>query len=327
MWRHRKLTACLLLLFLFLLLNLVAYLHAHAMTHFVRDGSRTKPPESLSFWQKVKVLATGVTIPRPCNETTPARLGLPFTTHSFPAGDGIELEAWHIAHPRPRGLVVMFHGYAACKASLLGEAKAFYKLGYAIFLVDFRGSGGSSGSVTTIGVSEAEDVARTLEWVRAKWAGRPVILYGQSMGSAAILRAIAEHGARPDAVVLECPFDKLLSTVKNRFSAMGLPSFPFAQLLVFWGGVQHGFNGFNHNPVEYAEHVRCPVLLLQGGEDPRVTTEQAEAIFANLRGEKEFQLFPGVGHESYGAARPELWNLTVARFLARHLGGKGTAKP
>src|SRR5436305_1579766 len=83
------------------------------------------------------------------------------------------------------------------------------------------------------------------------------------------------------------PFDRLLSTVKARFAGLGVPSFPGAQLLVFWGGWQHGFNGFRHNPVDYARDVSCPVLLLHGRQDPRVSAEQVEEVHANLAGEKE----------------------------------------
>jgi hypothetical protein len=61
------------------------------------------------------------------------------------------------------------------------------------------------------------------------------------MGSAAILRAVALRGISPAALVLECPFDRLLSSVENRFAIMGLPPVPVARLLVFWGGIQHGF--------------------------------------------------------------------------------------
>jgi hypothetical protein len=97
---------------------------------------------------------------------------------------------------------------------------------------------------------------------------------------------------------------------------MGLPAFPCAQLLVFWGGVQHGFNGFHHNPVDYARSVRCPVLLMHGDRDVRVTREQAHAVFDNLDGAKRWQLFPEVGHQSYLAAKPALWQDTVSGFLA-----------
>ena len=44
-------------------------------------------------------------------------------------------------------------------------------------------------------------------------------------------------GVRADAVVLECPFDRLLTTVEHRFELMGVPAFPLARLLTFWGGV------------------------------------------------------------------------------------------
>jgi alpha-beta hydrolase superfamily lysophospholipase len=323
-WRHRKFSLALCLLSGLILVNLVAYMHAHAMTHFTPSGSRTQNPEALSTWQKIKVVVSGVNIPRPSNDTDPRHLGLPFETRRFRTHDGVNLEGWYIPPPDPAvpGLVALFHGYSASKASLLREAHAFHELGYATFLIDFRGSGGSDGNDTTIGVAEAEDVERTLDYVRAQWPGQPVVLFGQSMGSAAILRAVALRNIRPDALVLESPFDQLLSTVANRLDSMGLPAFPLAHLLVFWGGVQHGFNGFEHNPVEYAAHVSCPILLLHGKRDRRVTLAQMQAIFEHLGGDKHLETFDNVGHSSYVAAEPNAWQQRVGTFLSHRLGKK-----
>jgi alpha-beta hydrolase superfamily lysophospholipase len=209
----------------------------------------------------------------------------------------------------------MFHGYAACKAGLLPEAKALQNLGYALLLVDFHGSGGSGASDTSVGFDEANDVAAAVAYARSRWQYPRLLLYGQSMGSAAILRAVAARGVAADALILECPFDRLLSTVENRFTAMGLPSFPLARLLVFWGGVHCSFPGFAHNPVEYAAHVQCPVLLLHGKDDPRVSEAQARRIFARFPGVKQFALFDGVGHGSLLAARPDQWTRAVSQFL------------
>lgn len=319
LWHHRKLTLGLALATLVLVLNIVAYNHAHAMTHFRESGSRTGNPETLSFLQKMKVLLLGVTIPRPANECDPESQRLPFETLTFQGKDGINLEAWHIPHAQARGLVLLLHGYAACKASLLPEARAFHDLGLATVLLDLRGSGGSEGTWTTIGVQEADDVAAVVETLQADHPDRPLILYGQSMGSVAILRAIAVNQIHPKAAIVECPFDRLISTVENRFTAMGLPAFPCAQLLVFWGGIQLGFDGFRHNPVEYAQAVHCPVLLMHGENDSRVTTAQAQAIFNNLGGEKEYELFPEVGHQGYLDAKPELWSRRVSAFLQKHV--------
>jgi hypothetical protein len=94
-----------------------------------------------------------------------------------------------------------------------------------------------------------------------------------------------------------------------------LPAFPAAQLLVFWGGLQHGYNGFDHNPVDYARRVTCPALLLHGTSDPRVSCGQIESIYSNLSGEKRLYFFEGAGHESYAANWPEEWKTCVARFL------------
>jgi alpha-beta hydrolase superfamily lysophospholipase len=315
MWQHRKLTVSVFLAAALILINIVAYNHAYAMTHFRDGGAKTGNPETLSFAEKMHALVLGVNIPRPVNQKTPESLGLPFMTELFQGTDG-KLESWRIEHPRSKGTVLLVHGYANCKASLLQEAKAFHELGYEAVLLDLRGSGGSDGNETTVGIREADDVAAAAQALQEATSKRPLILYGQSMGSAAILRAIAQSKVQPNAVIIECPFDRLLSTVESRFTAMGVPSFPSARLLVFWGGVQHGFNGFEHNPMDYARSVRCPVLLMHGRHDPRVTQEQAQAIYENLAGEKRFELFPDAGHQPCLSANPKLWRQTVAEFLA-----------
>lgn len=299
----------------FLGLNVAAFLHARAMTHFSASGVKTNSPDKLSLVEKLTVLAFGVQVPKPVNQITPTAFGLAYETHRFAASDGTGLEAWFVPQPKSPGTVVLFHGFTSSKASLLRPAAAFHQLGYACVLVDFRGCGGSAGFETTVGMSEGDDVAKAMAFAQRLTPGQPIILFGVSMGAAAILRAVAHEGAAPAAVILECPFDRLLTTVGHRFQSMGLPTFPGAPLLVFWGGVQCGFNGFAHNPAEYARAVRCPALLLQGRADAWVKAEEAQAIFDQLGGKKELVFVDGAGHESLLALRPEQWKEAVGRFL------------
>lgn len=302
-----------------IMLNVLAYNHARAMLTYTQQGERTASPESLSFFQKAKILLMGVKIPKPRNTSTPAMLNLPFEVHQLRLYDDLSLEAWYIPHNQSDRIVLLFHGYSAAKSSLLPEAKAVHELGYATFLVDFRGSGGSSGNTVSIGYYEADDVALAVEYVQELLPDHSLVLYGQSMGSAAILRFISTYNIQPDAIIIESVFDRMLSTVKNRFTAMRLPSFPGAHLLVFWGGLQSGFFGFSHNPAEYARMVRCPVLMLHGENDPRVTIEQSKSVFDNLKGKKQFELFEGAGHESYYRHSPVKWTQVVSQFLKKHL--------
>jgi uncharacterized protein len=301
----------------FALLNAWAFRHAWAMTHFSSGGKSTIRPEEMSMFDRARVLLTGVNLPRPANDKTPADVGMPFETHRVEVPDGIELEAWYVPHADSRAIVILFHGYASSKSELLDEAKAIHDFDCAVLLVDFRGSGGSSGNKTTLGYFEAAEVASATTLARRLSPEKPIILYGGSMGAVAILRAIAHAGVAPDGIVLECPFDRLLVTVEHRFTAMRLPSFPCAELLVFWGGIQHGMNGFAHNPRDYAASVTCPVLLMHGAEDKRVSLAEVEAVYAGLAGEKQLDVFLGVGHEPCCHARPDLWSRHVEAFLDR----------
>ncbi len=212
-------------------------------------------------------------------------------------------------------MVALFHGYAASKSALLSTARLFHELGYRVLLVDFYGSGGSTGSGTTIGVKEADDVAATLAYARRAWKAPKVILYGISMGGAALLRAIAVNGAQPDAIIVEATFDRLRHTSENRFRVMGVPIAPLADLLLFWGSVQHGFNFFSHNPLEYARAVKCPALILHGENDQRATLEQARGVAAAMGQHARFVSFAGVRHVPIVEAQPDAWRNAVRQFL------------
>jgi alpha-beta hydrolase superfamily lysophospholipase len=302
------------LLALLLFLNFLAYRHAYAITHFAAR------PGPVSPLRRALLLLRGVVHLRPTGAATPHDEGLASTTHVF-AGATVPLEGWHVPHAREAGVVLLFHGYRSCKAELLPEARAFHELGYDTFLVDFPGSGGSGGTRTTIGYREASDVARAADHVRRQWPGRPLLLYGQSMGAAAVLRALAVEGVRADAALLASPFGRLLRTVQARFRERGVPAFPYVHCVVFWGGWLHRFDGFAHNPEEYARHVRCPTLLLHGGADPQVSRAQMQVIHDNLCGDRRLHVFEGLGHESFVQKRPEEWKAVVGRFLRERFGG------
>lgn len=303
----------------FVVANGVAWLHARAMSRFVRAGERTVPPEKLGGLAKARVLLTGVTFTRPENHRTPKEVNLAFQTVHFPGAKRIQLEAWFIpaVAPGTNGIILLFHGYGASKKSLLAPAIEYHALGWDTLLVDFHGSGGSSGNTTSVGWHEAEDVAAAFAEAAKLAPSKPRVLYGVSMGAAACLRAIHAHDVKPDALILECPFDRMLTTVQHRFHAMRLPSFPFAELLVFWGGQSGGFNAFAHNPVDYAPAVHCPTLMMHGAKDPRVSVREVERIYEKLGGGKALVVFPRLGHESYAEADVNTWRAQVKGHLAR----------
>ena len=302
----------------FAALNVLAYRQARAMLHYAGGGARTEKPETLATFSKLRVLLAGVNLPRPLDERPPEVLAPNAYALAIDVPGGIRLSAWLAPRRGFAPLVIFFHGYGTDKTRLLAEARQIHAMGASVLLVDFRGSGGSSENYATLGVREAEDVAAAFRYARDHLPQRPakIILYGQSMGSAAILRAIHELGVRPNGVILESVFDSMLGTVRNRFDAMGVPAFPAAELLVFWGGRQFGFNGFAHNPVEYAKSLECRALFLHGADDPRATLAEGRRVFAAAPSRrKSFFVFDDVGHDSYLARHPGPWRDVVQPFI------------
>jgi dipeptidyl aminopeptidase/acylaminoacyl peptidase len=301
------------------MLNVLAYNHARDMMHYAPDGTHTGEPEQLPLWTKVQVLLVGVNIPRPSRQLSPSVLAPGCRTLSVNGTDNITLATWYCDQGKGTPLVILFHGYATDKTSLLREARTFIALGLSVLLVDFRGSGGSSESYTTAGFREGDDVAAVVRYTNENLSQghTSTILFGHSMGAAAILRAVHEHSVTPDAVILEAVFDTMLNTVRNRFAALGVPSFPSAELLIVWGGWQAGFCGFAHNPVDYATSVRSPALFMHGTGDSRATIAQGRKVFEAVRGTREFVQFEAVGHEAYAAKYPREWQTAVLEVIKK----------
>ncbi|MEM9906563.1 MAG: alpha/beta hydrolase [Cyanobacteria bacterium P01_D01_bin.44] len=157
-------------------INGFGYLGAYVLTH-------------------AKTTGHPIGFPRPENSTTPADFGIPYENKRIALSQDEWIAAWFVDAPRSQGSVLLFPGNKAAKDRLLAPAQAFHQMGYDIGLVDFRGVGGSSGHTTTVGAREAKDVVAAVEYLRQQTdqpANAPLILYGVSMGSAAILKAVGQ---------------------------------------------------------------------------------------------------------------------------------------
>ena len=301
-----------------LALNSLAWVHAWAVTHYDPRDRTWLPPDQLPMGDKVRLAFTGKPCPRPENCRTPADFGLPFRVDRLPAGRQAWLEVWQIPpQTQAIGVALLFPAYGESKDTLIATARILRGLGYRTLLVDFRGAGGSSGTSTTLGVREARDVAIATRFVRQQWPELPLVLFGMSMGAVAITRAISHHGLRPDALLLECPFDRLISAVRHRLQVMGVPPTGLAELILFWGCLQHGHNGFTHNPTDYVRAIACPTLVMRGSRDPRVSALEIERVFQAIRSPKQFLEFPTAGHELLADRDGDRWQSQVAAFLER----------
>jgi alpha-beta hydrolase superfamily lysophospholipase len=305
----RRLSATLLVLFL--LVNSIAFFHARKFTHFDPDATQITDPSKVSLLKKVGILFTGVSLPKPWSNRKPDR---PYETIFIQSNK--RTACWSMKVEQAKGTVVLCHGYGAEKSSMLDKAYVLLDAGYNVLLPDLGGAGTSEGNECTIGYKEAEEVKACVRYLHVK-DDQPVFLLGTSMGAAAVMRACSTESLPVKAMILECPFGSMRQTVKNRFEMVGVPSFLLADLLVFWGGAQNGFNAFSHNPEDYARRIKLPVLLLYGAKDDRVKPSETQRIYDHLAGPKKRVQYPLAGHENYLNQYRTQWTADVLRFLAQ----------
>lgn len=302
-------------LILFLLLNIIAAFHAWKFTHFYNAGTfhnQHQRPEQMSVSEKAKMVLFGVRLSKSVIKYKPE---VPYETIHLQTSNGLQLEGWWMPLAKAKGTVILFHGYNGGKDGPIPEAAYFRALGYNTLLMDFRAHGNSQGNVCTVGYKEAEDVMLAYNFVQKK-NEKHIILWGVSMGAAAILRAVPTYHLQPDKVILECPFATLTDAVKSRMRAVHLPGSPLSEILTFWGGIENGFWGFGHNPADYGKQINMPALMCWGKHDNRVTQQETKTVFRQLgTSQKRLVTFEQSGHQSFCRSEGEKWKAAVKSFL------------
>ncbi len=128
------------------------------------------------------------------------------------ARDGTRLHAWllHAQSGPARGTFVQFHGNAGNMTSHFAALDWVTRYGYNLFTFDYRGYGQSAGTPDQAGVDQdAVAAIRTVQRrVSARKDGPDLVLFGQSLGGAVLLRALDDvhDRKRIRAVIVEGTF-------------------------------------------------------------------------------------------------------------------------
>jgi len=297
---------------LFIFLNVMAIFHAWQFTHFYPNAEKIDL-KNLGIGQKIKMVFFGYEFPKSEVTTKPS---LPFSETTLLTKDGLKISGWLIRNDSTPHAVILFHGHGNSKGRLIKHTEYFYKLGYSVLAIDFRAHGDSEGTTCTVGYKEPEEVKLAFDFMKSE-GFENIVLYGTSLGAASIIKAERDFQLPAHKLILEMPFGSLPQAVKGRMRIMGIPPTPLAQMLTFWGGVEHGFWAFNLSPCDYATSIKCPVLLQWGDQDPRVTEEETQCIYGNIGSEKKLVVYKGAAHQSLYEFNPEKWESEVKGFLEK----------
>lgn len=300
------------LLLLFILMNIITAFHAYKFSHFYdRNDITIKKQEDKSEWEKTKEIFIGINAVKQKNDINPDTI---FQTVYLKSATCPKLEAWYIPVNNSKGTVCLFHGHGGTKSGVFKESVSFRTLGYNTILVDFRAHGNSDGNTCTIGYDESEDVKLVFDYIKSKGETN-IILWGISMGAAAVTKSIKDYELEPKKIILEMPFGSIAEAAEGRIKMMGLPAEPLATMVTFWGGVEQGFWGFKMKPSQFVKKIKCPVLLQWGKNDPRVSERETTEIYENINAPKKLVVYTASGHESLCKKENVKWTNEITAFL------------
>jgi len=252
-------------------------------------------------------------------EPTPTIAWGAVSPHRLTTAGGNEVGAWFLDGAPDRPLVLLLHGNGASRSACLPEAELAAKAGSPVLMISFRAHGDSTGEVNDFGYSGRQDVMAAMDWLRERHPGRPVVIWGRSLGAAAALFAAEELGNRVSGYILECPYQDLRTATRNRTRMYLPPVLEFVAYLGFAIVVPAVLPDIDAiSPLKAAPQVPASarVLILAGSADQRARPEEAEAIAKAIGGQAELVIVEGGDHLQLAEADPKGYQDAILGFLA-----------
>jgi fermentation-respiration switch protein FrsA (DUF1100 family) len=258
---------------------------------------------------------------RPALEKSPADFGLPYEDVTVVSEDGLQLVGWYV--PTENGAVIMAqHGLKSNRAAMLEEAEMLHRSGYGVLMTSTRAHDGSEGALISFGMHEMKDWEAWYQFLLDQEGvdQDKIGALGTSLGATGAIQ-YASTNEDIGAVVAHSPFSSIDDTVATSVTALtGLPSFPFAPMVVFWAEQELGFDSAEIDAKLWIDDISPrPVLILQAGQDTVVSTESGDLLYAAAGEPRELWYEADLGHAAFDVELPEEFESRVVGFFDQYL--------
>lgn len=175
-------------------------------------------------------------------------------------------------------VILYFHGNAGDLSGWQFVAEDFTLYGYNVLMVDYRGYGKSSGSISEKGFYKDAEAAYYYLLREKDFTRKNIIVYGRSIGTGVAVELAAKHPVK--GLVLEAPYSSLSKLANEK-----IPFF-FPSLYL-----RYKFNNFAK-----IKTVKCPVIFMHGGKDELIPVTHTEKLYESFSGKKMKIIMPHGSH-------------------------------
>jgi dipeptidyl aminopeptidase/acylaminoacyl peptidase len=204
--------------------------------------------------------------------------------------------------------------------------------GYAVLSVNFRGSDGFGKNFLSAGNLEwggkmQDDLIDAVNWAikeNVADAKKVCIMGGSYGGYAALIGltftpdvfacAVDMYGRADLTSIVEDPALSRITTLDLWKRRVGDPSTEEGRKFLL-----------SRSAITFVDKIKKPLLVIQGGNDPRVKSTQAELIVKAMQDRKmpvTYLFYPNEGHGFSSASNSRSASMVIEAFFAMHLGGR-----
>lgn len=195
-----------------------------------------------------------------------------------------------------KGTVMVFHGNSGPAVFRKHYLPPLESRGYRVVLAEYPGYGGRAGELSE--ESLVADARRAA--LRAKTEfGKPLYLWGESMGCGVAAALAGDKLVRPDGIVLLTPWDSLLNIAVEK-----LPWFPVKLIL----------RDSYDNAANLAGY-KGPVAVIAAGKDQVIPNRLTENLYRSICAPKRMWVFENAGHNDWPADPGLDWWSEVMDFV------------
>lgn len=248
--------------------------------------------------------------------------------------------AWPVE--KPRGQVVIAHGFAEHGGRYAHVAAALNDASLSVWASDHRGHGRSEGERANIESvwSAVSDLDLFVDLVRERAAGGPLFLLGHSMGGLIATAYAEEHQDRLAGLVLSGALVHIAPELVALAEAEEIPDLGLADAVsrdpavvqaykddpeVYLGPPPRGFLRAAGQVEEVRDRfgqLSLPVLVMHGSADLLVSPQALRDLVAGVSSQDlTAVLWPGLWHEIFNEPEKERVIATTSEWITGRLGG------
>lgn len=211
---------------------------------------------------------------------TPTAAGLVNVAEiAIPAPDGVRVLAWYGAAKPGQSTILYFHGNSGSLAARTPRIERFMAQGWGVFMMTYRGYGGSGGAPTER--DNVADAVRAFDTLTASGVEpRDIVLYGESLGTGVASRLAVER--RAAGLILDAPFTSIPDVAR--------PTFWYIPVRLIMRD--------RYETARIIDKINMPLLIVHGTLDATVPVAMGRALAQRAREPKTYVELPAAGHSN-----------------------------